>query len=397
MNTFDSFNDNLIETIEKIKKELNKELKNIFSGQITLNFMLDIMWKIIYLHPEILQNYANIDFSQLLSEKSNNVYYELCLLIIGYHRSRIIFMNDNERSILENDSRYVNEIVKEVYIGFKLRNNIGFFLKNNPLINGDKFIYFPVPYYLLLLVIKLSKLICQSTNINGLIVNMCNKALAILSLLQDGFVDSAYAICRILIEEFIVRIVFNEYPEVITEYERFNLFALKYGIGYKFDDNFLAKFKERINKSVNNKIQFMYFGWVDVIPRYHDLVENNPYTFNGLLNFLVKKYDKNLEKYNLFDKLKYFHTMCSGYSHGSIGYSKYQILHYFEIATILVMIIPNIYTEICNEKSVEKEIDRVDILGLLNKHFEILKIIESKKSTENFEQYYKKFKNHIII
>ncbi len=43
-----------------------------------------------------------------------------------------------------------------------------------------------------------------------------------------------------------------------------------------------------------------------------------------------------------------------------------------------------------------QEIDGIDVIGLINKHYQILKVAESKKSTENFERYYKNFNNHII-
>ena len=88
--------------------------------------------------------------------------------------------------------------------------------------------------------------------------------------------------------------------------------------------------------------------------------------------------------------------MCSGYSHGSISYSKYQILHYFEISTILTLALTNVYFAACEELGIEKEIDGIDVIGLINKHYQILKVAKSKKRTENFERYYKTFNIHLI-
>ena len=171
---------------------------------------------------------------------------------------------------------------------------------------------------------------------------------------------------------------------------------MKHSIGYDFDDEFLDKFDNRLNKVAKNRVQFLHFGWVDVIPKYHEVVKQNPYTFSGVKDFLLSKLQEDAPGYTDLQNLEYYHTMCSGYSHGSISYSKYQILHYFEISTILTLTLTNVYFAACEELGIEKEIDGIDVIGLINKHYQILKVAESKKSTENFERYYKNFNNHLI-
>ncbi len=385
-----------IDALERSKKALNKQLKSLFSGQITVNFMLEIMWKMITIHPEIGQYLPTPDMNQVLSGKMNNLFYVLCVHIVGIHRSRIIFLDDTERVKLENSTDYQKELMDEVYTAIKLRYNIEGFLKNEPLIRGDKFIYFPVPYYLAVLNTKLIQLIPQLKSTPGLFMDMSNKALASLSLLQDGFVDSAYPICRIIIEEYINATIFKNCPAALAEYEKFSFYDLKHSIGYDFDDEFLDKFDNRLNKVAKNRVQFLHFGWVDVIPKYHEVVKQNPYTFSGVKDFLLSKLQEDAPGYTDLQNLEYYHTMCSGYSHGSISYSKYQILHYFEISTILTLTITNVYFAACEELGIEKEIDGIDVIGLINKHYQILKVAESKKSTENFERYYKNFNNHLI-
>lgn len=44
-----------------------------------------------------------------------------------------------------------------------------------------------------------------------------------------------------------------------------------------------------------------------------------------------------------------------------------------------------------SETNEEKEIDGIDVISLINKHYQILKTEENKKSTDNFERYYKTF------
>lgn len=118
------------------------------------------------------------------------------------------------------------------------------------------------------------------------------QALAALSLLRDGFVDSAYPICRIIIEEYINATIFKNCPAALAEYEKFSFYDLKHSIGYDFDDEFLDKFDNRLNKVAKNRVWFLHFGWVDVIPKYHEVVKQNPYTFNGLKDFLRSSFKK---------------------------------------------------------------------------------------------------------
>ena len=102
-----------IDALERSKKALNKQLKSLFSGQITVNFMLEIMWKMITIHPEIGQYLPAPDMNQVLSGKMNNLFYVLCVHIVGIHRSRIIFLDDTERVKLENSTDYQKELMDE--------------------------------------------------------------------------------------------------------------------------------------------------------------------------------------------------------------------------------------------------------------------------------------------
>jgi len=84
--------------------------------------------------------------------------------------------------------------------------------------------------------------------------------------------------------------------------------------------------------------------------------------------------------------------MCHGYTHGSIGNSKYPVLHYFEICSILANTTVNAYYALCQKLGEDPTVDGVDVIAEINKHYKILKEAEINKHTENFEKYYKNFK-----
>lgn len=380
-----------LQEIEKSTRQLNKELKKLFGGQITQNFMLDIMYKMIKRYPD-LEKYipAPNDMQSILSGRMQNLFYILCEHIIGVHRSKIIFLSDAERSRLEDDNNYKEELMEDVYKELKLRYQTGVFIREGQIVRGDRFILFPLPYYVTILTLKLLEIAPKTKKMPIVYIDIANKSLAILSLLQDNFSDCAYSSCRIIIEDYIRGTIFHNCREAIVEFYKFSEYELKQSLGYPFDEEFLAKFENRINKSCRNKIEYLHYGWVDVIPGYHKIVEKYPYSFGSVKKFIVEKFaDVDTEQYDLLD---YYHSMCNGYAHGSILNSKYPLLHYFEITSILVNVTVNSYFAACNEIGENTSIDGLDIISEINKHYKILKEAEQKKSTENFENYYRNFK-----
>ena len=370
----------MFEEIEKSKKGLNKELKKLFAGQITQNFMLDIMYTMINRYPD-LQQYipAPNDAQSILSGRLQNLFYILCEQIIGVHRSKIIFLSDVERSKLEDSNEYKNELMEDVYKELKLRYHTGVFIREGQLVRGDRFILFPLPYYITILTLKLLEIAPKTKKMPIVYIDIANKSLAILSLLQDNFSDCAYSSCRIIIEDYIRGTIFHNCKEAMGEFYKFSEYELKQSLGYEFDDEFLDKFNNRLNKSCRNKIEFLHYGWIDVIPGYHQIVDKYPYSFRSVKKFIV-------EKFADVDKNQY------GYAHGSILNSKYPLLHYFEITSILVNVTVNAYFAACDEIGENTSIDEIDIIAEINKHYTILKEAEQKKSTENFEGYYRNFK-----
>lgn len=380
-----------LQEIEKSTRQLNKELKKLFGGQITQNFMLDIMYKMIKRYPD-LEKYipAPNDMQSILSGRMQNLFYILCEHIIGVHRSKIIFLSDAERSKLEDDNNYKEELMEDVYKELKLRYQTGVFIREGQIVRGDRFILFPLPYYVTILTLKLLEIAPKTKKMPIVYIDIANKSLAILSLLQDNFSDCAYSSCRIIIEDYIRGTIFHNCREAIEEFYKFSEYELKQSLGYPFDEEFLAKFEKRINKSCRNKIEYLHYGWVDVIPGYHKIIEKYPYSFGSVKKFIVEKFtDVDTEQYDLLD---YYHSMCNGYAHGSILNSKYPLLHYFEITSILVNVTVNSYFAACNEIGENTSIDGLDIISEINKHYKILKEAEQKKSTENFENYYRNFK-----
>lgn len=381
------------EMIKAALKPFNKSLKKLFSGHIHISFMLEIMYAMIKLYPDLIRLIgARDDLDAVISGEYQTPFYVICEHIVGVHRSKTTFLSDKERVDLENDKEYRSELMDDVYKEIQLRRYTNFFLRKTQILRGDKFLLFPVPYYLTVIETRFLLLCSKSKTLSSVYTAIANKSFAVLSLLQDNLMDCGYPTCRVIIENYLRMVFFKVDPDLLNEYLLFAGFELKQGIGNKqFDEAFFKKYKNRVNQQQRNIIDYLHYGWVDAIPDYHIVVEKNPYSFGGLKSF-VSSAMKTKEQKNFWNALTHYHTLCSAYTHGSIGASKYPLAHYFEVCSMLVMTTLNAYVYLCDELGEDPKIDGIDVVGEITKHFKTLKEAEKKMNTESLKHYYKSFK-----
>ena len=81
-----------LEMLEKSKRELNKILKSFFTGQITLNFMLNTMYLMLNLYPDLGRYIqTEYDIKDVLSGRTQNIFYVLCehIIVLNINKIRI--------------------------------------------------------------------------------------------------------------------------------------------------------------------------------------------------------------------------------------------------------------------------------------------------------------------
>lgn len=118
--------------------------------------------------------------------------------------------------------------------------------RQHPIMRGESFIFFPVPYYLFVLSMRMIELLYSDKARNelpcyGSFSTIANKGLAALSLLEDNFLDNAYPICRGIIETYVKLVVLMNKPEAISSYNKFSKWnfmfwsrTLQYSLGTTF-------------------------------------------------------------------------------------------------------------------------------------------------------------------
>lgn len=139
--------------LNEFKRKSDKALQHKFSGQIKGNFLIATKEAALQqVMPEIAQFYdLELTDEKMVSNGNEMVEYDICRHITGIHRSNLIFESVDKRKELESSSEYKKELVQKAINQIKLRRYGSMNFRQHPIIYGESFIFFPVPYYLFVL------------------------------------------------------------------------------------------------------------------------------------------------------------------------------------------------------------------------------------------------------
>ena len=385
-----------LQSLEKMQKEFDKALGHLFAGKIKANVLMDIKRRIQDSIGNDIHKYFDFDLSteKMVAglDDAATIDYEICRHIVGVHRSNLVFLPDTERVAKEKDLNYREQLVQDVIKNIKLRPYAGVLFRKYPIIQGENFIYYPLPYDLFAISIRINNILANNNSVNDslrfIYSLIANKCLAALSLLEDNFLDNAYPICRGAMELYTKMLLLLNEPQLIDVFFKFSEYELRQSCCEQtYLDEFNILFDNRTKQAERNKVEYLHFGWVDNIKNYHKIVHKKPYTINGVITFLRNKY-KDVDK-GFFDHFESLYKMCHGYTHGNVNISKYPLLHYFEISIMLYYILSHTFKIVCEQYNESNIINDVDIIAKTENDFEQVIKQYNQRSTENFEKYYK--------
>lgn len=370
--------------------------KKIFANKIKENFLAKVLYRVEESSNELdLKELFDFKFNILeMIEYLDLFYYEICENIIGIHSSNNIFLNHDERKNKEKNEEYIKNLALKSIEQLKLRKYSSSFFSEKQIIPGDDFLFFPVPYKLFSIVTNVTKAlenVRYDYEFRELYFNIFNKAIAVLVLLGDNLLDSCYPIARGIIELYLKLIILKLNPSLIHEHNWFVDLEIKINCsGKNYGKNFNEKWKNRTNKHCNKKIEYLHYGWLDAIQDYHKNCGNKAYSPSGLFNYLQYKYDIANNKYKeVLIYLNDLYKISHSYTHGNIGNTAYPLLNYFEISIILYIILTHSYKMFCEDLELSANIEGIDICASLDEDISILIDQYKKRSTKNFEMYYK--------
>lgn len=383
----DSFNS----LMKKFSYDTDKVLRRKFGKFIKGNFLIEMKHRIKI--PDIMEYYdLSLSKEKLVLGDNENIDFDICRAIVGCHSSNTIFLDDEERVSLEKSEEYKKKLAQQVESNIRLRQYGSAFFRQRLITGGEMFLTYNVPYNLFVMAIRMNLLLQKEkqTPQNSLCSAISNKTLASLTLLEDNFLDNCYPICRACIELYLKLIMVQMYPEIAEKQYEFNSFeVIQSACSQEYSDEFNELFKNRKGQKQANKVEYLHYGWVDSITDYHSIVKDRPYSVNGMFSYFKNKCPDMEDNFTL---LEYYYKMCHGFTHGNVYASKYPLLHYFEISTILNTITTYAYMFLCNELEVDTKINDIDIIEKNNSDMYILKNQYIKKSTELFEAHYKRLR-----
>lgn len=380
------------EGVEKIK---DRTFKDLFRGEIRGSFLIDMKYRVLNAMGLDLFNYYDMRISEEKMVEPGDSFpeYDICKHIIGIHRANTIFLTNEECSAKQRDELYKKHLTEQVVSQIKLRRYGSAYFRGKAIIKGERFIYYPVPYSLFVMCMRMNIEILQKgalTRSAYYFGKILNKTLSALSLLEDNFLGTSYLPCRTAIELYVKLMVLRMHPELFDEDSKFSYFEIiQTCCDQTYTDEFNKLFINRTNKSERNKVEYLHYGFVDKIHNYHNIVKQKPYTINGLLEYLQETTDEDSSA--SFSMIEKFHKMCHGYTHGNITEAKYPLLHYFEISLMLSCVVSGIYEMFCDDYSLDKAINGIFITEKLEKDLTLLTEQYDKRSTELFKYELTKF------
>ena len=305
-------------------------------------------------------------------------------MIVGVHRHHSIFLSEEKIRKNIKSTEYQEQIINEVIEKIELRQFGSRYFRKMQLFFGDEFLYFPVPYELFALCMKSLSLMAENTKPQfTYYIDLMGLALSALTLMENNFLSNAYPLCHSMIELHLKTLILDQHPETLKEYERFRTFEIKQSCCIQdYPDEFIALYNAK--KHGATKVNYLHYGWLDSIDDY-DTRNANRYSIYGILAYL-KKDSSSPEDFATVEAL---YKMCHGYTHGSVTYVKYPLLQYFEISIMIYHVIRSIFPNIYRELKLAIPDEDKSILNILDRDMKMLKEQYDRRSTFNFESYYK--------
>lgn len=377
--------------IDSIIRENHKNLKKIFSPRIKANFMIEMLYLVMSKFPNPMELFGLFDMNfngvSMVTGDSEAVEYEICRNIVSLHRSNCIFLTDQERIHNENSNEYKDKLANDVIRNLKLRRYSAVFFRKKQLIPGDEFLFFHVPYQLFSVTTYSTSLISSDDKYKEFYTHIFNKSLSALVLMEGNFLDSCYPLCRGIIELYLKLLVLKINENALEMHDELVLTEIKKNCcGQDFDDDFNRKWSNRKNQYNKNKVDFLHYGWVDLIDDYHNSCGPQPYSANGLFKYLITYLDNDSGSLQILETL---YKMCHTYTHGNVGNSRYPLLHYFEITIILYTTVLHTYKMLCEDHNIGTTIENIDVCSSIKHDAEMMFNQYSQRSTEKFDSYYR--------
>lgn len=383
---------NPLQLARAISKGNNETLRILFKGKINGSFLIKIKSEVLNkLKAEVLKYYPiSFDNSRIITGNDETPEYDICRIIVGVHCHHSIFLSDAEICRNQKNIKYQEQIINEVIEKIQLRQLGSIFFRKDQIFLGDEFLYYPVPYELFVMSMKSLYLISKDDHSLPVYYDdIVRHALSVLTLMENNLLSDAYPLCRSMIELYLKILMLQKYPEVCKSFEQFSRFEIEQSCcSQKYPDEFIQLYNSRKLLSSKSKVNYLHYGWLDSIEQY-DTRKTNRYSIYGILDYLTNSIEQKSE----LGHMAVLYKMCHGYTHGSTVHVRYPLLQYFELSLMIYYVVKPIFTSIQAELEIEMSSKDKLLINMLERDIKTLDEQYRKRSTDNFELYYRSRKN----
>lgn len=164
-------------------------LTHIFEKRIKGYFLIDVKDQVMKaLGPENLVKYYDFGWSEerAVTGIGGSAEYDICRMIVGIHRAKSIFLSDDEIRKNEKSGKYKQQLIAETIEKINLRIYGSVYFRGKTLLQGEEFLYYPLPYELFVMLVKMSEMLMDGyvVNCHQLYYGVMYNSISSLSLLE---------------------------------------------------------------------------------------------------------------------------------------------------------------------------------------------------------------------
>ena len=367
----------MLKNISTFNKERNKQLRERFDKYIKGNLLIRLKEEIKTSEEfqSIFQKCYDLRPKLILASGIDDVDYDICLKIAMNYWYHTLLENNDEKSLKNANSEFLNLIKTKVLIQCKLHHlnkdigNESFYTYHTSL---NYSIHSAINYMLsFLFSSKNQDLTIKNKNfkINTLFV-ILKLVRSILLLIESNNLGSAYSLFRTLLEIFCVYYVIYDDENVATTYYKFMNFRNEYDETGIFSE----EFKKLVPSNVYYWENFLNYGWIDKLNNVGNHTKRK-YVFKEVLKFM-KIGD---ETYHT-DYLNAYKFACK-FSHGNYINQSFNVQHNIWILGRIAILIFDISNEFKKIFKIDFVVNNVDLIQFLHDN-----VIESSRIYSELSQ-----------
>ena len=134
---------NFSQIAERIQRQNNRSLKELFKNDIRGSFLIDIKYRVFNAIAEKFFELYDLRWSdeRMVTGIGPEPEYDICKHIVGVHKANTIFLTTEDKSRIEKDENYKNKLTKQVSEQIFLREYGSAYFRHKPIMLGERFNY----------------------------------------------------------------------------------------------------------------------------------------------------------------------------------------------------------------------------------------------------------------